>query len=50
MTFLGRFNLIASTIWTMETDGINYLSYKVVSTTRQLLYTNVTTDVGKWPC
>ena len=42
-----RFDLLARTRWTMKTDGINSLSYKVVRATREPLYTHITVDIGK---
>ncbi|NP_001016664.1 beta-1,4-galactosyltransferase 1 [Xenopus tropicalis] len=41
-----RFDLLAHTRQTMDSDGINTLSYKVVSTTRFPLYTYITVDIG----
>ncbi|XP_056154711.1 beta-1,4-galactosyltransferase 1 isoform X2 [Lampris incognitus] len=42
-----RFNRIAHTRETMDKDGINSLSYKVVKTEKEQLFTKITVDVGK---
>lgn len=44
-----RFNRIAHTRETMHKDGINSLTYRVVSTERLDLYTRITVDVGTPP-
>ncbi|MEE6459994.1 hypothetical protein FKM82_000817 [Ascaphus truei] len=44
-----RFDLIAHTRHTMNSDGINSLSYKVVKTEKYPLYTKITVDVGASP-
>lgn len=41
-----RFDLIAHTRHTMNSDGINSLTYKVVKTEKHPLYTKITVDVG----
>ena len=42
-----RFDRIAHTRDTMNKDGINSLTYKVVSLEKLELYTKITVDVGK---
>lgn len=42
-----RFNRIAHTRETMNKDGINSLTYKVVKMEKFDLYTKITVDVGK---
>uniref|UniRef100_A0A8C1KA85 Beta-1,4-galactosyltransferase n=1 Tax=Cyprinus carpio TaxID=7962 RepID=A0A8C1KA85_CYPCA len=42
-----RFKRIAHTRQTMKTDGIKSLSYKVVDIEKDLLYTQITVDIGK---
>ncbi|XP_077332389.1 beta-1,4-galactosyltransferase 1 [Lithobates pipiens] len=44
-----RFDLIAHTRQTMNSDGINSLTYKVVKTEKHPLYTKITVDVGPVP-
>ncbi|XP_060720684.1 beta-1,4-galactosyltransferase 1 [Tachysurus vachellii] len=44
-----RFSRIAETIQTMEKDGINSLSYSVVSWEKNKLYTKIVVDIGKPP-
>ncbi|OCT97447.1 beta-1,4-galactosyltransferase 1 [Xenopus laevis] len=44
-----RFDLLAHTRQTMNSDGINSLSYKVVSTKKFPLYTYITVDIGLPP-
>ncbi|GAA6088867.1 beta-1,4-galactosyltransferase 1-like, partial [Tachysurus ichikawai] len=44
-----RFSRITETIQTMEKDGINSLSYSVVSLEKNKLYTKVVVDIGKPP-
>ncbi|XP_066470320.1 beta-1,4-galactosyltransferase 1 [Tiliqua scincoides] len=41
-----RFNKIAHTKETMNSDGLNSLSYKVVRTDKLPLYTKITVDIG----
>ncbi|KAJ6653483.1 hypothetical protein lerEdw1_009155 [Lerista edwardsae] len=41
-----RFNKIAHTRETMNSDGLNSLSYKVVKTDKFPLYTKITVDIG----
>ncbi|KAM3939206.1 beta-1,4-galactosyltransferase 1 [Leptodactylus fuscus] len=41
-----RFDLIAHTRQTMNSDGINSLKYKVLKTEKHPLYTKITVDVG----
>lgn len=45
--FLSRFNRIAHTRETMNIDGINSLTYRLVKTEKEDLYTKITVDVGK---
>ncbi|TSK87421.1 Beta-1,4-galactosyltransferase 1 [Bagarius yarrelli] len=42
-----RFDRIARTRQTMHSDGINSLSYKVVTVEKNQLYTKITVDIGK---
>uniref|UniRef100_A0A672JWW2 Beta-1,4-galactosyltransferase n=1 Tax=Sinocyclocheilus grahami TaxID=75366 RepID=A0A672JWW2_SINGR len=42
-----RFRRISHTQQTMKTDGIKSLSYKVVDIEKDLLYTQITVDIGK---
>ncbi|XP_059409177.1 beta-1,4-galactosyltransferase 1-like [Carassius carassius] len=42
-----RFKRIAHTRQTMNTDGIKSLSYKVIDIDKDLLYTQITVDIGK---
>ncbi|XP_061541381.1 LOW QUALITY PROTEIN: beta-1,4-galactosyltransferase 1 [Phycodurus eques] len=42
-----RFDRISHTRQTMYKDGINYLSYKLVSKETLALYTKITVDIGK---
>ncbi|XP_018615267.1 beta-1,4-galactosyltransferase 1 [Scleropages formosus] len=44
-----RFDRIAHTRETMNRDGINSLSYKVIKVEKDLLFTKITVDVGKPP-
>lgn len=44
-----RFDLIAHTRQTMNSDGINSLEYKVIKTEKFPLYTKITVDVGPAP-
>lgn len=44
-----RFDRIAHTRDTMHKDGINSLSYKVVTVEKDQLFTKITVDVGKAP-
>lgn len=44
-----RFNLIAHTRQTMNSDGLNSLQYKVIRTEKFPLYTKITVDVGPAP-
>ncbi|XP_069486884.1 beta-1,4-galactosyltransferase 1 [Ambystoma mexicanum] len=44
-----RFDRIAHTRETMDTDGINSLSYKVMKTEKYPLYTRITVDIGRPP-
>nr|DBA28619.1 TPA: hypothetical protein GDO54_008947 [Pyxicephalus adspersus] len=44
-----RFDLIAHTRQTMNSDGLNSLTYKVLTTEKHPLYTKITVDVGPMP-
>ncbi|XP_018418501.1 PREDICTED: beta-1,4-galactosyltransferase 1-like [Nanorana parkeri] len=44
-----RFDLIAHTRQTMNSDGINSLTYKVLKTEKHPLYTKITVDIGPVP-
>ncbi|KAL1023683.1 hypothetical protein UPYG_G00044520 [Umbra pygmaea] len=41
-----RFNRIRNTKQTMDTDGINSLKYEVIKVEKNVLFTNITVDVG----
>lgn len=43
----GRFNRIAHTRETMDKDGINSLSYRLLKKEKLDLYTKITVDVGR---
>lgn len=45
--FLLRFNQIAHTRDTIDTDGINSLTYRVTKVEKLDLFTKITVDVGK---
>ncbi|KAM9329238.1 beta-1,4-galactosyltransferase 1 [Gastrophryne carolinensis] len=44
-----RFDLIAHTRQTMDSDGINSLTYKVIKHEKFPLYTKITVDIGSQP-
>ncbi|XP_053318000.1 beta-1,4-galactosyltransferase 1 [Spea bombifrons] len=44
-----RFDLIGKTRLTMNSDGLNSLTYKVIKTEKYPLYTKITVDVGPSP-
>ena len=41
-----RYNMLSQTKHTIDTDGLNSLSYTVLKVERHRLYTNITVDVG----
>lgn len=43
----GRFDRIAHTRDTMNKDGINSLTYRLIKKEKRDLYTKITVDVGK---